>query len=277
MKPRFATRTSFLLAAALFVAVSGSAARSQPPPPGGPGFGGPGMGRRPMGGPRPSTAAQTPLAALTAGLKLTDDQKARVQAIQDQLRQQRDALMPRPGQGNDAPPDPETMRANFDRLRAAEQKANSDINAALNDSQKKALPGLLKKLDVWRQAGIPAELYGELNLTDAQEQQIEAIVKKARAAMPPPPGGQPGDGGPGRGHGDRGQARQKMHEQAMEVLTVDQQKAVQDYIDAHPRPPFGHGPGGPGGGFPPPPGGENGGPPPPGGEEGGPPPPPPGE
>ncbi len=273
MTHRFSRKTSVLMAALFIGTVAGSAALCQGPPPGGPGFpggpggpGGPGFGRGPMGGPRQASAVQAPLSALVAGLKLTDDQKTQIQTIQDQIKQQRDALRPQPGQGNDGPPDPETMRANFDKLRAKETQADKDIKAVLTDTQQKALPGLLKQLDNLHVAGIPAELYGTLNLTDDQQSRIAAIAKKARAAMPGP--GQRGpDGGQG---GDPRAAMRKVHDQAMAVLTEDQQQQVKSWMDAHPRPNFGGGhggpggPGGPGGDGPPPPNGDGGAPPPPG-------------
>ena len=132
------------------------------------------------------------------------------------------------------------MRARFEKMRASEQKADKDIQATLTATQKQALPGLLKRLDVWRGAGIPAELYGKLSLTAAQQQKIAEIVSKARQA----------GGEPGAGRGARGQSRQKVHNQAMAVLTAGQRKMVTAYRNAHPRQQFGRGPGG---GFPPPP------------------------
>jgi Spy/CpxP family protein refolding chaperone len=277
----FSLKASVSLAALLLGIASSSIALSQGPPPGGPGggrggpggFGGPGgpggFGRRPMGGPQQSTALQTPIAALTAGLKLTADQKSQIQEIQDQIKEQRTTLMARPNQGGGDRPDPSTIRANFEKLRTAETKADKDITALLTSAQKQALPVLLQQLDTWREVGIPAELYADLNVTGDQQAKIDAIAKKARAAMfagggrrgPGGPDSGPG-GGPG-GPGGMEQARQKVHDQAVAVLNDDQQKLVADYIEAHPRPERGRGPGG-GGGFGPPPGGDGGAPPPPG-------------
>jgi Spy/CpxP family protein refolding chaperone len=192
-----------------------------------------------MRGPRRATAARVPVAALQAGLKLTSGQVARIRQLQDGLRQRRDALMPRRGQGGgDGPPDPAAMRARFEKWRTAEQKAESDIAAVLSPAQKQALPGLLKRLDVWRSAGIPLELFGTLNLTGSQEQKIGAIVAKARAASPPRPG--PGED-PGAAWAAIERARASVREQALAVLNPAQRKAVKAYRDAHPRPEFGRG------------------------------------
>ena len=296
MTQRFASKSSVLLAALLVGTVSASVALCQPPGggpggpggrgPGGPGgFGGRGGGGGPMGGMRQLSPVQTPASALASGLKLTDDQQAQIQSIQDKLKAQRDSLMPRPGQDGGERPDPETMRAAFDKLRTAEQKANKDIEALLTATQKAALPALLRQLDGMRQLGIPLEVLGDLKLTAAQKTQLNAIAKKAADSLPKPGQGRPGDGGPGgppdgggpgqggrgfggpgggqRGRGEMDANRQKFHEQAMAVLTDAQKQQVQEFMEAHPRPDGGPGrrgfggPGGPGGfggdGPPPPP------------------------
>ena len=64
MANRFTLRIPALAAALLGGVLAGSVALAQPPPPGGPGYGGPGgpgRGRGPMRGPRQATAAQLPV------------------------------------------------------------------------------------------------------------------------------------------------------------------------------------------------------------------------
>ena len=108
-----------------------------PPPPGGPrfggrGFGGPGGGPgRGMRGPRPSTAANAPLPALAAGLKLTSVQQAKVAMIQAQFAQSRRTLMPAPPLPGGPPPDPGAMRAVWDQMRGMDQAADARIGAVL--------------------------------------------------------------------------------------------------------------------------------------------------
>lgn len=251
MNTRFARKPSVFLATLLVGTVSGSIALCQPPgEPGRPGE----QGRRPRGG-RQLSPAQAPLTALTFGLQLTDAQKTQIQTIQNNLKQFRESIMPRPGQGNDAPPpDRETMRANFDKLRAAEQKANTDITALLTATQKPKLPALLRQLEGIGALGIPLEVYDELQLTAAQKTQLNAIAKRMRESMP-----RPGEGNPPPPHEEMEQNRQRFHEEAMAALTDAQKTIVQEFIESHPRPPFGGGrPGRPGG-----PGGEGNSPPPP--------------
>ena len=264
MNARFARKPSVFLAALLIGTVSGSIALCQPPGrPDGPG----GPGRRPMGG-RQLSPAQAPISELASGLQLTASQKTQIQTIQNNLKQFRESIMPRPGRGNDAPPpDRETMRANFDKLRAAEQKANGDIIALLTAAQKPKLPALLKQLEGIGALGIPLEIYDELRLTAAQKTQLNAIAKRMRESMPRPgDGGERGQGNPPPPREEMEQNRRQFHEAAMAVLTDAQKTMIQEFIESHPRPPFGGGrPGGPGGDGdrPPPPGGFGDDPPPP--------------
>jgi Spy/CpxP family protein refolding chaperone len=262
----------------LLGATLGSTAGAQPPdggpPPPGPGRG---PGRPPFGGPRQVTAADAPITILESGLKLTADQKEKIAQIQQDVRKKRRDLMPRPGQRPDSPPDPETMRANRDKMRTLDQEAAKSIGDVLTDEQKQALPGLLKEIEALRATGIPAELYGDLKLTSDQRKKITAIAQKAqesqRQAMDK-----------ARESGDFQSVRETMqksrrqtHDKAMQVLTSEQRALVEQFIKDHPR----QGPGG----FGPPPGGGRGrgegGPPPGGGPDGPPPPdgagPPPGE
>lgn len=285
-------KTSVLLTALLVGTLSGSVALCQPPDggfggpggPGGPGgrggFGGPGGpggpggfgGRGMMGGQRNLTLSQVPASALSSALTLNATQKTKVQSIQDKLKTQREAAMPRPGQNPGERPDPETMRAAFDKLRQTEEKANKDIEALLTTEQKSKVSATLKSFNALREVGIPLDVYAELKLTAAQKQQLQDIAKAAQPQRPAE-GSEPGQGGrPPRVD------RRALQEKAMAVLTDEQKKTLDAWMEAHPRPQGGPGGrggfGGPGrpGGF-----GGDGPPPPPGGEGGDPPPPPPGE
>lgn len=102
------------------------------PPPPGVEFG-PGMGRRPMG---PPSVARTPADALADALELSDTQILKIVHIQVALRKQSEAL--RPPRGGQRP-DPSVMQANGEKMRALEQKAESDITALLSASQKTKL------------------------------------------------------------------------------------------------------------------------------------------
>ena len=284
-------RADVRLAALLLgtICIPSAFALAQGGPPPGPDQG---QGRPPFGGPprfgggqRGASVAQIPVSALTAALNLTADQKSKIDSIQKDAQQQRRSLMTPPDQGAGGPPDPEQMRANFDKMRSLDQQTKANIEAVLTDDQKQALPGFLKEVETYRSTGIPLEVYGDLKLTVDQKQQIAAVAKKAQQDMQAKmeAARQSGDFQSMRSAMD--QNRQTTHAKAMAVLTADQRATVKKYMDAHPRPqggpggpggfggpggpggPGGFGPGGPGG---PPPGGPDGGP-------GGPPPPPNGD
>jgi uncharacterized membrane protein len=218
-----------------------------------------------------------PPAVLQAGLKLTDSQKTKIARIQEKFQQARKDLMPLP---EEAPPDPESMRDNMEKLRSLHQQATKDIEAVLTTSQKKAIPTVLREIQALRMAGIPAELLGTLKLSDDQRKQIASIVQQAQQETR-----QKMDAA--RQSGDRNamrdimeQSRQDIHDKAMAVLTDDQKAQVEKFVAEHPLPPggpgFGPPPGGPGDGPPaggPPAGPPPDAPPPPGDPDGAPPPP----
>ncbi len=260
------TRTARTAALTALIGVMlGTAALAQfggPPPPGGPRFGGPRGGSpggggpgRGMRGPRASTAATAPLPALTAGLRLTAEQQAKIARIQSTFSGQRRSMMPPPPPPGGPPPDFRAMGAAFDRMRAMEQSADASVQAVLTAQQRAALPGLLRTLDDLRTAGIPPATYGALHLTTAQTARItgmaQALQQATRQAMAAPPAG-------GDPRSAMRAGRDRLAAQAAAVLTPTQRAIVDKYKAAHPRPAFGE-PGGPrGGGF----GGPPGGPPP---------------
>ena len=257
--PRFSKRSRQVAAAVVLAgAFLGAAATVRAQGPGGPppGFGGgPGGPGGPGRGPRPVTVANVPVDALAAGLRLSADQVTKITAIQERLQQQRQELLPRPGDGPGGPgddgappppPDRETMQANRDKMRTFEQNAVRDIRAILSDEQKQALPALLKELEDLRSVGITAELAVRLNLSSDQKTQIAAIAQKAQQTMR-----RQRDGAALRRE-DFGamreamqQARAKTQEQVQAVLTETQRAEMAKFLREHPRPERG-GPGGPG-------------------------------
>ena len=223
------------------------------PPFGGPGgLGGPGdRGRGGFGGPRPATVMRIPVGALNVGLKLSAAQKTKIGALQKQLEQRREALMPRPQFGEDGgPPDFEKMRAAGGTFRALEQSVTQKITAILTADQKKALPGLLKEADGMRSVGLPLELAYSLHLSAAQKAKVTGIARMAQqkrdAARKAGNDGNDGPGGGGPGGGMRGE-REKAHREMLAVLTDAQRLTVSAYEKSHPRPRFSGGfrPGGP--------------------------------
>lgn len=237
-----------------------------PPPFGGPGgpppFGGP-------GGPPPGhlTAANAPLPVLEAGLKLTDDQKAKIAQIQQQFRKQMHANMPPPpGFGQGGPPD-QTMRTNMEKGRQMEQQTTHRIEAVLTSEQKAALPDLLDEARALQAAGIPLEAYVNLKLSADQRHQITAIGKKIRQEIDQKREATQQSGDFDAMREAMRSTHQQAHEKVMAVLTESQRAAAAKFARQRRQ-------GGPGGGFGPPPDGIG---PPPGGfgpppDGGGPPP-----
>ena len=230
-------------------AALGTAAQAQfgPPPPGGR-FGGP------PGGPRLSTAANAPLEALTAGLKLSAAQQAKVAEIQQQFGRQRRALMP-PPPGGGPPPNPGAMRGAWDRMRAQGQSADAGIMAVLSSSQKAALPSLLRTLDDLRLVGVPPATYGLLKLSGSQAARLTALARASQQSTRQAMGAARRSGDFGSVRASQRAERDHVASQAAAVLTPFQRGVVDGYKSVHPRPPFGGpgGPGGPGGFGPPPP------------------------
>lgn len=293
------------------------------PPPGGPGGfpGGPGMGR-PGGG--QLTLADIPVSVLSTELKLTSDQKTKIEAIQKKWRTQLQSMRPQfgpggpggpggpppggpggqDGQGGPPPVGPH-LQAGQDgqggpppggpegqggpggpggpppggpggfpggpggpnsKLFQLRQQTIKSIEAVLTDTQKQAVPGLLKTLDALQVSGIPIPVVSDLKLTASQKTKIqnlaEATRQEDRKAMDN-----------ARATGDFDSVREALqkshksvHDKVMAILTTDQKSVVSAFVKDHPqRGPGGFGPppGGPeGDGPPPPPGGQGDGPPP---------------
>jgi len=157
-----------------------------------------------------------------------------------------------------------------------EQAAIKSIEAILTDTQKQALPTVLKQFSAFQPAGIPLEIADTVNLTSVQRLKIAALVEAARAADRKTMDAARESGDFESVREAMQESRKAVHEAALEVLTDVQKKTIGDFVAKHPMRGPG-GPGGPGGQFGPPQGGP-GGPGGPGGQqEGNGPPPPPGQ
>jgi len=152
------------------------------------------MGGMRFGAARPRRAvsiADVPASVLATELGLSADQKAKVLQIRQQVRKQREALLPRPGAGDDAAmPDPEEMRSKMTKLRDQEKRAGDDIQAVLTAEQKTAATHLLKSLQALQEAGIPTMLYTDLKLTADQKKQLIALAGTTTGSAAPQ--GRPG-------------------------------------------------------------------------------------
>ncbi len=164
--------------------------------------GGPG-GPGGMGGP-PSMIGLTRIEKVQEALKLTDEQKTKLETINSDARKEsRDA-------SSGDKPDPEKMR----KIReGAWDKAKEVLNA----DQQKRLMGIFVQL-MGAGAVMDPAVGKEIDLTDDQKQ-------KLHEAMGPPPEGR---GPEGRGGGQSFQDRRaKMEKEVMAVLTPEQQKKLE--------------------------------------------------
>lgn len=233
------------LAALLAGLLVGGSVIAQPPPGGPPRFGrGFGGGRGQM------TAATVPLDVLTAGLKLSAGQAAKIKTIQAEDHDERSDLEFQPPAGGGRP-DPSVFQAAMAKIQALNKKTEGRIQSVLNADQKKEMPLLMQQLGGLRSGGVPVELYTTLGLTGAQKQKIALIGKQSQSEMQTKMQEAMSSGDRQGMREVMQQIRQQSHDRIMAVLSATQKAQVDKYIQDHPRP-QGRGPGGPGG---PPPGG----------------------
>jgi hypothetical protein len=202
------------------------------------GFGRGQGGNRPAGnrqggrGMRQLNISDVPASALADGLKLTSDQVSKITAIQKPYMEQRKALMPKPG----TQPDMQAMRDGWQKMQASRQQVETDVTAVLTDTQKEALPALLKQIGELQMAGIPAELYGTLGLTDDQKTQIVDASAKAQRKMREAMTTAQQDGGdPATMRATMQKLYQESQSSALSVLTPAQRQTVEAYRKDHPQ------------------------------------------
>jgi hypothetical protein len=182
------------------------------------------------------TLTTVSLDVLGSELSLTEDQKTKIKAIQEQAQKDLQALRPQAG-GGGAPANPQETQQ---KRRDINTKATADIQAVLTDDQKAKAAPLLKKLSAVQAVGIPAGVYGELKLTDDQVTkltELSAEVTKERTQKL-------ADAQAARQAGDTAKAQEIQaslrttgpNEKAMAILTDAQKASVTKYIKDHPAP-----------------------------------------
>ena len=148
---------------------------------GGGGFGG-GFGGQRGGGLMQMGLSNLPVDVLVKGLKLTDDQKTKVDDVQKKIREAQRAAF---GGGNNPfgggagggnRPDPAQLQEMMAKMQEDRKKNDAQIEAVLTDDQKKALPAFLKDVQTFQTAQLPLALIGDLKLTDDQKTKMAAVV-----------------------------------------------------------------------------------------------------
>jgi Spy/CpxP family protein refolding chaperone len=151
---------------------------------GGGGFGGfaGGFGGQRGGGLMQMGLSSLPVDVLVKGLKLTDDQKTKVDDVQKKIREAQRAAF---GGGNNPfgggagggnRPDPAQLQEMMTKMQEDRKKNDAQIEAVLTDDQKKALPAFLKDVQTFQTAQLPLALVGDLKLTDDQKTKMAAVV-----------------------------------------------------------------------------------------------------
>jgi hypothetical protein len=230
---RFGIGTALLLAASLgFSALAqGAGAQAAAGQQGG-GRGGQGRG----GQAGPPSLATMPMAYLVSALTLTDDQKTKIQAIQDKVRTDMQDLRK---------PDANGQRPNRAELQpkiaALNDQAKKDIEAVLTPAQMKTSAKVLKSAMVYNTVGIPLPVLADLKLTPEEETKLAAIVEAATKEQEPTVKALT----EARTAGDQAKvteinqtmqaSRQATREKAMAVLTEEQKATLAQYQKDHPR------------------------------------------
>jgi hypothetical protein len=162
-------------------------------------------------------AAMLPVATLDAIVKLSPDQKTKIAGIHDGLEKSMTAMRSAPGQ-----------RPDFQKMMGQMTQANQAVDAVLTAPQKTKLAAAMKEMMVYRMAGVPMGMYGQIKLTPAQKTTLQQIQQSVVGAGGPP---------------DR-TAMQAAREKAAAVLTPAQKLQVEEYLKAHPNERRGGGGGG---------------------------------
>jgi Spy/CpxP family protein refolding chaperone len=197
---RFSGRLCAMIAAAVVVAMIAQVAVAQNESKKGRGGRGGAGGGGMMGGP-PSMARMAGNEKVQEALKLSDDQKSKIEKINEESR----SAMREQFQGGGRP-DPEKMR----KMRDEETES---LNKVLDEGQQKRLIGIFVQL-MGAGAVMDPAVGKAIGLTDDQK-------SKLREAMGPPPEGRAAGG---QGFQER---REKMEKEVMSVLTDDQKSKLE--------------------------------------------------
>lgn len=119
--------------------------------------------------------ADVPLVVLERVVKLTAEQKAKLEPIYTKLAEDLKALRPARG----GTPDPGAAQ----KRRDLSKEASTQIQAILTTEQKDALKKAVPELLMLRSAGVPLVVLDQLKLTDDQKTKIKAIVDEVLAKV----------------------------------------------------------------------------------------------
>jgi periplasmic protein CpxP/Spy len=174
--------------------------------------GGGGRGFGMFGGP-PSAASLLRFKEVQDALKLTDDQKSRIETINDEMQAERRKARQAGG--------------GVEGVQQLAAEESTKVSAVLDADQQKRLMGILVQMNGAAAALDPA-VAKELNLTNDQMKQLQELHQKNRETMREARQEARGQSG------DRAAMREKMqtlrseaHQKMMAVLTTDQQAQLE--------------------------------------------------
>jgi len=150
------------------------------------GAGGFGGQRGPGGMGGELTLATVPIKALTSALKLSDDQAAKIQAIQEKQRQasqqmQQDMRQNFQGGGGDPQAMREAMTEMRTKLTDANNRASREIEKLLTPEQATTVKSSMRVWKVVSGMGFGIEISDSLKLTDDQLTVLEKAIKDRAA------------------------------------------------------------------------------------------------
>lgn len=163
--------------------------------------------------------ADVPLVVLERVVKLTAEQKAKLEPIYTKLAEDRKALQPVRG----AAPDPTAAQKRRDLTRAA----NTQIQAILTTEQKESLKKAAPELLMLRSAGVPLVVLEQLKLTDDQKTKIKAIVDDVLAKVK--------DLTPEERRAKQRELMTEARAKVADILTADQKAIIQKAMKARGR------------------------------------------
>jgi hypothetical protein len=218
-----------MCAAVLLTATINTSALAQ----GGGGGGQRGGGGRGFGG--PPTVSNLPLPYLAFALNLNDDQKTKIQAVQEKVRT--DSRAARQPDASGQRPDRAAVQA---KMKEINDQAKSDIEAILTDTQKRKVDGAIKEAGTFNTVGIRLEVVPDLKLTAEQKTKLTDIAETATKEMQPimkdmADARQAQDQQKMQEAGQAMQAARKAtQDKALAVLNDDQKATIEKYDKEHP-------------------------------------------
>lgn len=179
------------------------------------------------------TLANMPIAYMTMALGLKDEQKTKIQAIQDKVRTDMQDL--RKPDENGQRPDRATLQP---KITALNDQAKKDIEALLTPEQLKKSATLIKTAGIYNSVGIPLGVVADLKLTADQDTKIAAIAADAQKADVTMQKDMADAQGDDQKTQDLRQARQAARkatqDKALAVLTDAQKTMLTQYQKDHP-------------------------------------------